>query len=88
MVWTDIMLDSRTPLHVFERGSVTGVRGRDEVVEPYVHLFRGACGPQLNLMEDNAMPYRVLLVDEFLVRIFAVWIGQPGRQTSTLIGYV
>ncbi|GFV30561.1 transposable element Tc1 transposase [Trichonephila clavipes] len=26
MVWADIMLDGRTPLHVFERGSVTGVR--------------------------------------------------------------
>ncbi|GFW31452.1 transposable element Tc1 transposase [Trichonephila clavipes] len=27
MVWAGIMLDGREPLHVFERGSVTGVRG-------------------------------------------------------------
>ncbi|GBO26284.1 hypothetical protein AVEN_121126-1, partial [Araneus ventricosus] len=26
MIWAGIMLDGRTPLHVFERGAVTGVR--------------------------------------------------------------
>ncbi|GFT06881.1 transposable element Tcb2 transposase [Trichonephila clavipes] len=60
------MLDSRTPLHVFERGSVTGVRYRDEVLESYVRLFKGACGPQLVLLDDNARPHRAFLVDEFL----------------------
>ncbi|GBM84805.1 hypothetical protein AVEN_217791-1 [Araneus ventricosus] len=39
MVWAGIMLDDRTPLHVFERGTVTGVRYRDEILEPYVRLF-------------------------------------------------
>ncbi|GFX76727.1 transposable element Tc1 transposase [Trichonephila clavipes] len=53
-------------LHVFERGSVTGVRYRDEVLEPYVRPFRGACGPEFILMGDNARPNRALLVDEFL----------------------
>ncbi|GBO09798.1 hypothetical protein AVEN_140807-1 [Araneus ventricosus] len=67
MVWAGIMLDSRTPLHVFERGTVTGVRYRDEILEPYVHLFRGAVGPEFILMDDlNARPHRALLVDEFL----------------------
>ncbi|GFU96535.1 DDE_3 domain-containing protein [Trichonephila clavipes] len=42
----------RTPLHVFERGSVSGVRYRDEVLEPYVRLFRGVCGPRFILMDD------------------------------------
>ncbi|GFW32531.1 transposable element Tc1 transposase [Trichonephila clavipes] len=46
MVWTSIKLDGRIPIHVFERGSVTGVRYRDEVLEPYVRLFRGACDPE------------------------------------------
>ncbi|GBL86858.1 hypothetical protein AVEN_96083-2 [Araneus ventricosus] len=55
------MLDGRTPLHVFERGTVTGVRYRDEILEPYVRLFRGAVGPEFILMGDRA-----LLVDEFL----------------------
>ncbi|GBL94421.1 hypothetical protein AVEN_7387-1 [Araneus ventricosus] len=60
------MLDGRTPLHVFERGTVTGVRYRDEIVEPYVRLFRGAVGPEFILMDDNERPHRALLVDEFL----------------------
>ncbi|GBN24447.1 hypothetical protein AVEN_124400-1 [Araneus ventricosus] len=79
------MLDGRTPLHVFERGTVTGVRYRDEILEPYVRLFRGAGGPKFILMDDNARPHRALLIDEFLgVRIFAGWIDQPDLQTSTL----
>ncbi|GFV43996.1 hypothetical protein TNCV_1754441 [Trichonephila clavipes] len=41
------LLDCRTPLHVFGGGFVNGVRYRDEVLEPYVHIFRGACGPVL-----------------------------------------
>ncbi|GBM58914.1 hypothetical protein AVEN_80714-1 [Araneus ventricosus] len=60
------MLDGRTPLHVFERGTVTGVRYRDEILEPYVRLFRGAVGPEFILMGDNARPHRALLVEEFL----------------------
>ncbi|GBM69512.1 hypothetical protein AVEN_205388-1 [Araneus ventricosus] len=66
MVWAGIMLDGRTPLHVFERGTVTCVRYRDEILEPYVRLFRGAVGPEFILMDDNARPHRALLVDEFL----------------------
>ncbi|GFT24167.1 transposable element Tcb2 transposase [Trichonephila clavipes] len=62
MLWEGITLDSRTPLHVFEIGSVTGVR--EEVTEPYVGLFRGACVPEFLLMDDNV--HRALLVDEFL----------------------
>ncbi|GBM71182.1 Transposable element Tcb2 transposase [Araneus ventricosus] len=66
MVWAGIMLDGRTPLHVFERGTVTGVRYRDEILEPYVRLFRGAVGSEFILMDYNARPHRALLVDEFL----------------------
>ncbi|GBM10610.1 Transposable element Tc1 transposase [Araneus ventricosus] len=64
MVWASIMSDGRTPLHVFERGTVTDVRYRDEILEPYVCLFRGAV--VFILMDDNARPHRALLVDEFL----------------------
>ncbi|GBM04250.1 Transposable element Tc1 transposase [Araneus ventricosus] len=66
MVWAGIMLEGRTPLHVFERGTVTGVRYRDEILEPYVRLFRGAVGPEFILMDDNVRPPRALLVDEIL----------------------
>ncbi|GBM87414.1 hypothetical protein AVEN_97919-1 [Araneus ventricosus] len=66
MVWAGIMLDGQTPLHVFERGTVTGVRYRDEILEPYVRLFRGAVCPEFILMDDNARPHRAFLVDKFL----------------------
>ncbi|GBN12829.1 Transposable element Tcb2 transposase [Araneus ventricosus] len=66
MVWAGIMLEGRTPLHVFERGTMTGMRYRDEILGPYVRLFRGAVGPEFILMDDNARPHRALLVDEFL----------------------
>ncbi|GBM64168.1 Transposable element Tcb2 transposase [Araneus ventricosus] len=65
MVWAG-MLEVRTPLHVFERGTVTGVRYRDEILEPYVYFFRGAVGPEFILMDGNTRPHRALLVDEFL----------------------
>ncbi|GFX46276.1 DDE_3 domain-containing protein [Trichonephila clavipes] len=51
MVWAGIMLDDRTPLHVFERGSVTGVRYRDEVLEPCVCLFQRSMSPDFNPIE-------------------------------------
>ncbi|GFY02315.1 DDE_3 domain-containing protein [Trichonephila clavipes] len=60
------MLDGRTPLHVFERGSGTNARYRNEVLESYVRVFRGVCGSVLILINDNAKPQRSLLVDEFL----------------------
>ncbi|GBM41878.1 hypothetical protein AVEN_161394-1 [Araneus ventricosus] len=66
MVWAGIMLDGRKPLHVFERGTVTGVRYRDEILEPYVRLFRGAVRHEFILMDDNARPHTALLVHEFL----------------------
>ncbi|GFX63533.1 transposable element Tcb2 transposase [Trichonephila clavipes] len=44
MVRADIPLNSRTNFHVFERGTVTVVRHRDEVLEPYVRLFTDSNG--------------------------------------------
>ncbi|GFY15868.1 transposable element Tcb2 transposase [Trichonephila clavipes] len=66
MVWAGILLDGRTPLHVFERGSETGVRYRNEIFKPYVRLFRGVCHSEFILMDDNTRPHRALLVDKFL----------------------
>ncbi|GFX93052.1 hypothetical protein TNCV_139961 [Trichonephila clavipes] len=34
--------------------SVTGARYRDEVLDPYVRLSRGACDPDIILTDDNA----------------------------------
>ncbi|KFM66068.1 Transposable element Tcb1 transposase, partial [Stegodyphus mimosarum] len=65
-VWGGIMLNGRTELHVFDRGSVTGDRYCEEVLLPHVRLFRGAIGPDLIFMDDNARPHQTLAVEELL----------------------
>ncbi|GFT41140.1 hypothetical protein TNCV_5034271 [Trichonephila clavipes] len=44
LVWGGIMLGSRTDLHIFDAGSVDGTRYCNEILLPYVRLFRGAMG--------------------------------------------
>ena len=63
MIWAGIMLDGSTPLHVFERGTVTARNCRGEGLKPYVRLFRDAVEPEFILMDDNAILYRAFLVD-------------------------
>ncbi|GFU40320.1 transposable element Tcb2 transposase [Trichonephila clavipes] len=48
------------------RGSVIGDRYCEEVLFPHVRLFRGAIGPYIIFMDDNARPYRTLAVEELL----------------------
>ncbi|GFW13706.1 transposable element Tcb2 transposase [Trichonephila clavipes] len=66
MVWAGIMMDGRTDLHFFETGSVTAQRYRDEVLELYGRLFRGAVGPDFIFMDDNVPCHRAVLNDDFL----------------------
>ncbi|GFY18958.1 transposable element Tcb2 transposase [Trichonephila clavipes] len=66
MVWASIMVDGSTNLHFFDMGSVTAERYRDEVLQPYVRLFRGAVGPYFICMDDNAPCLRAVLIDGFL----------------------
>ncbi|GFV62273.1 transposable element Tcb2 transposase [Trichonephila clavipes] len=47
------MLGSRTDLHIFDAGSVNGTRYCNEILLPYVRLFRGAMGLQFLFMDDN-----------------------------------
>ncbi|KFM73161.1 Transposable element Tcb2 transposase, partial [Stegodyphus mimosarum] len=66
LVWGGIMLNGRSELHVFDRGSVTGDRYCEKVLLPHVRLFRGAIGPDLIFMDDNARPHGTLAVKELL----------------------
>ncbi|GFU66925.1 transposable element Tcb2 transposase [Trichonephila clavipes] len=66
LVWGGIMLNGRTELHIFDRGSVIGDRYCEEVLLPHVRLFRGAIGPDFIFMDDNARPHRTLAVEELL----------------------
>ncbi|GFV37263.1 transposable element Tc1 transposase [Trichonephila clavipes] len=42
LVWGGIMLGSRTDIHIFDAGSVNGTRYCNEILLPYVCLFKGA----------------------------------------------
>ncbi|GFX77425.1 transposable element Tcb2 transposase [Trichonephila clavipes] len=66
LVWGGIMLGSRTDLHIFDAGSVNGTRYCNEILLPYVRLFRGAMGLKFLFMDDNAPCHRTLAAEQLL----------------------
>ncbi|GFV26905.1 transposable element Tc3 transposase [Trichonephila clavipes] len=60
------MLNGRTELHIFDRGSVIEDRYCEEVLLPHVRLFRGANGPDFSFRGKKAQPHRILAVEELL----------------------
>ncbi|GFU75905.1 transposable element Tc3 transposase [Trichonephila clavipes] len=65
-VWGSIMLCSRTDLYIFDAGSVNGSRYCNEILLPYVRLFRGAMGLQFLFMDDNVPCDRTVAADQLL----------------------
>ncbi|GFV71111.1 transposable element Tcb2 transposase [Trichonephila clavipes] len=66
MVWTSIIINGRTRLHVVANGTLTGHRHIDEVLLPHVRLFRGVVGDTFVFMDDNATCHRTLDVQDCL----------------------
>ncbi|GFX52463.1 transposable element Tcb2 transposase [Trichonephila clavipes] len=66
LVWGGLMLGSRTDLHIFDAGSVNGTRYCNEILLPYVRLFRGAMGLQFLFMDDNALCHRTVAAEQLL----------------------
>ncbi|GFW24161.1 transposable element Tc3 transposase [Trichonephila clavipes] len=66
LVWAGISLGGHTDLHVFHGGTVTGLRYRDEILDPYVLPYAAAIGNDFILMDDNARPHRARIVEEYL----------------------
>ncbi|GFV24734.1 transposable element Tcb2 transposase [Trichonephila clavipes] len=64
LVWGGIMLGSRTDLHIFDAGSINGTRYCNEILLPYVRLFRGAMGLQFLFMDDNAPCHRTVAAEQ------------------------
>ncbi|GFV72224.1 transposable element Tc1 transposase [Trichonephila clavipes] len=60
------MLGSRTDLHIFDAGSVNGTRYCNEILLPYVRLFRCALGLQFLFMDDNAPCHRTVAAEQLL----------------------
>ncbi|GBN51670.1 hypothetical protein AVEN_85041-1 [Araneus ventricosus] len=66
MVWVGISLGGHTDLQVFHGGTLTGVRYRDEMLDPYVRPYAGTIGNYFILMNDNARPHQAVVVEENL----------------------
>ncbi|GFW86860.1 transposable element Tcb2 transposase [Trichonephila clavipes] len=66
LVWAGISLGGHTDLHVFHGGTVTGLRYRDEILDPYVRPHAAAIGNDFILMDDNARSHRARIVEEYL----------------------
>ncbi|GFU12682.1 transposable element Tc3 transposase [Trichonephila clavipes] len=66
LVWGGIMLESRTDFHIFDAGSVNGTRYCNEILLPYVRLFRGSMGLQFFFMDDNAPYHRTVAAEQIL----------------------
>ncbi|GFY21728.1 transposable element Tcb2 transposase [Trichonephila clavipes] len=66
LVWGGIMLGSRTDLHIFDAGSVNGTRYCNEILRPYLRLFRGAMGLPFLFMDDNAPCHPTVAAEQFL----------------------
>ncbi|GFU57762.1 transposable element Tcb2 transposase [Trichonephila clavipes] len=55
------------PSNIIEgTGSVNGTRYCNEILLPYVRLFRGAMGLQFLFMDDNAPCYRTVAAEQLL----------------------
>ena len=65
MVWGGISAHHKTPLyHVV--GNLTGVRYRDEVLQPFVVPALQQIGPNAVFQDDNARPHRSAAVNAFI----------------------
>ncbi|GFV08619.1 DDE_3 domain-containing protein [Trichonephila clavipes] len=74
------MLGSRTDLHIFDAGSVNGTRYCNEILLPYVRLFRGAMGLQFLFMDDNAPCHRTVAAEQLLESEDIVRMDWPARS--------
>ncbi|GFV01429.1 transposable element Tcb2 transposase [Trichonephila clavipes] len=80
LVWGGIMLGSRRNLHIFDADSVNGTRYCNEILLPYVHLFRGAMGLQFLFMDDNAPCHRTVAAEQLLESEDIVRMDWPARS--------
>ncbi|GFU17418.1 transposable element Tcb2 transposase [Trichonephila clavipes] len=79
-VWGGIMLGSRTDLHIFDAGSANGTRYCNEILLPYVRLFRGAMGLQFLFMDDNALCHRTVVAEMLLESEHIGRMAWPARS--------
>ncbi|GFX00549.1 transposable element Tc3 transposase [Trichonephila clavipes] len=83
------MLGSRTDFHIFDAGSVNGTRYCNEILLPYVRLFRDAMGLQLLFMDDNAPCHHTVAAKQLLESEDIEGMDWPARSPDlNLIDHV
>ncbi|GFT76908.1 transposable element Tc3 transposase [Trichonephila clavipes] len=82
------MLGSRTDLHIFDAGSVNGTRYCNEILLPYVRLFRCAMGLQFLFMDDNAPCHRTVAAEQLLQSENIERMDWPARSRFNHIEHV
>ncbi|GFX08461.1 transposable element Tc3 transposase [Trichonephila clavipes] len=82
LVWGGIMLGSRTDLHIFDASSVNGTLYCNEILLPYVRLFRGAMGLQFLFMDDNASCHRAVAAEQLLESEDIERMDWPARSSD------
>ncbi|GFX35483.1 transposable element Tc3 transposase [Trichonephila clavipes] len=60
------MHNTRTPLHISERGRVTSQRYCRETILDHVRIFRGFVDPDFLFIDDNARPHRSFEISDTL----------------------
>ncbi|GFU07737.1 transposable element Tcb2 transposase [Trichonephila clavipes] len=79
------MLGSRTDLHIVDAGSVNGTSYCNEILLPYVRLFRGAMGLQFLFMDDNAPCHRTVAAEQLLESEDIERMDWPARSPASTI---
>ena len=79
MVCAGISVGGHTDLHVFQAGTVTGERW-DEILDPYVCPYAGVIGNDFMLKDENARPYRAVVVEERLEGLGLELMEWPARS--------
>ena len=79
MVWAGISTNHRTPLHHIE-GNLTGLRYRNEVLNPVALPALNVIGQQAILQDDNARPHRAAVVNDFLQHQQVVRMDWPANS--------
>jgi hypothetical protein len=67
MVWGGITAHGRTPF-VVVAGNLTGMRYRDEIVQPYVIPFIQAQANNVTFQQNNARPHVARVVRDYLTQ--------------------
>ncbi|GBN40837.1 hypothetical protein AVEN_274480-1 [Araneus ventricosus] len=92
MVWAGISLGGYTDLHVFHGGTLTGVRYRDEILDPHVRSYAWAI--DLNPIEHlwdyhdrqvAAVSPSPRSLDELEQGLLRVWSSLPMSVSDNLI---